>query len=136
VGLALHWRGCEPEIIAEVRDTVSEELAGLARRTGLKLLEFEEGLELRVPGRTKAHVVETILQETGQDAAMAYLGDGLTDEDAFRAMKGKGLTALVRPEDRPTAADFWIKPPHELLEFLWLWEDLRSRPGNCRRAAV
>jgi hypothetical protein len=29
----------------------------------------------------------------------------------------------VRPQFRATAADFWLQPPAELLEFLRLWHD-------------
>ncbi|MGH8609407.1 MAG: trehalose-phosphatase [Gammaproteobacteria bacterium] len=126
VGLALHWRGCAPQVVGELRDSLTREWAWLAHESGLKLCEFEEGMELRVSDRTKADTVETIIEETGEDAAVAYLGDGLTDEDAFRALKGKGLSALVCSEVRPSAADLWIRPPDGLLEFLWLWEDLRS----------
>ncbi|MGH8579916.1 MAG: trehalose-phosphatase [Gammaproteobacteria bacterium] len=126
--LALHWRGCPPAVTAEIRDSVAEEWRGLAQYTGLKLCPFEEGVELCVPGRTKADAVETIIEETGEDAAVAYLGDDLTDEDAFQSLKGKGLSALVRSEARPSAADLWIRPSNELLQFLWLWEDLRRYP--------
>jgi len=31
------------------------------------------------------------------------------------------VSILVRPQYRPTAADFWIRPPEELLEFLADW---------------
>ncbi|NIP26121.1 MAG: trehalose-phosphatase, partial [Phycisphaerae bacterium] len=75
-------------------------------------------LELRVPGRDKGDAVGTILAEMNQDAVTAYLGDDLTDEDAFKAIKGKGIGILVREELRSTAADVWIRPPEELLTFL------------------
>jgi trehalose 6-phosphate phosphatase len=52
---------------------------------------------------------------------VAYLGDDVTDEDAFRAVKGRGLAVLVRAEYRRTAADIWIKPPHELKNFIGRW---------------
>ena len=52
---------------------------------------------------------------------MAYLGDDRTDEDAFRALRGRGLSVLVRAEPRETAADAWIRPPEELIEFLRTW---------------
>jgi trehalose-6-phosphatase len=55
------------------------------------------------------------------DVAAAYLGDDLTDEDAFKAIKGKGIGVLVRSELRPTAADIWLTPPKDLLEFLSVW---------------
>lgn len=119
--LTFHWRGCAPAVITEIRDCVIQEWEELTQSTGLELCPFEEGMELRIPGRTKADAVKTVIEETGEDAAVAYLGDDRTDEDAFRALKGKGLSALVRSEVRPSAADLWIRPPKELLQFLWLW---------------
>ena len=50
--------------------------------------------------------------------AAAYLGDDVTDEDAFAAMRGQGLGALVSPQLRATRADLWLAPPRGLLEFL------------------
>lgn len=54
-------------------------------------------------------------------AAIAYLGDDLTDEDAFQALDTRGLRVLVRDALRPTAADIWLQPPDELLDFLRSW---------------
>jgi trehalose-6-phosphatase len=52
---------------------------------------------------------------------VAYLGDDSTDESAFQAMQGRGLTILVRPIWRETAAQLWLQPPDELRDFLGLW---------------
>ena len=82
-------------------------------------------MELRVPGRNKGHAVKTILRETEKGALVTYLGDDITDEDAFKALKGKGLSVLVREEFRPTTADVWLKPPEGLLEFLSRWHKTR-----------
>jgi trehalose 6-phosphate phosphatase len=51
----------------------------------------------------------------------AYLGDDVTDEDAFKALANKGLRALVREQLRETVADIWLIPPVELREFLKRW---------------
>jgi trehalose-phosphatase len=66
-------------------------------------------------------VVKSIIKEMGVKAVLAYLGDDLTDEDAFRALRGRGLSVLVRDSRRETAADLWVKPPQELLQFLEKW---------------
>jgi trehalose 6-phosphate phosphatase len=92
----------------------------LARMEGLALLEFEAGLELRA-GRNKGGAVEAILAEAGGVGPVAFLGDDLSDEAAFRAVRriGKrGLSVLVRREFRETAAEIWLRPPGELLVFL------------------
>jgi len=94
----------------------------------LTLRSFDGGLELRVPGRDKGSAVREVLAEEGVEAAAAYLGDDLTDEDAFRALQGKGLAALVRPESRPTAADIWLQAPDELILFLDRWLAAAGKP--------
>ena len=119
--LALHWRGLDEAKVKGIRNLVEPRWSTLAQAWQLSLREFDGGLELRVPGRDKGDAVRIVLEEIDQDAVAAYLGDDLTDEDAFRAIKGKGMGELVREELRPTAADLWIKPPEELLTFLAGW---------------
>lgn len=119
--LALHCRGLAEAAAAEIRQKVMEKWSSLTRETGLALQEFDGGVELRASGRNKGDAVVTILSEMGDDVVIAYLGDDLTDEDAFRALEGKGLSILVRPEFRSTVADLWLQPPEELIEFLKSW---------------
>ena len=124
--LAVHWRGRAPQQIDAIRSQVLENWALLARESGLELHEFDGGLELRVPGRHKGLAVDIVLNEcnAGPETAIAYLGDDLTDEDAFRVLAGRGLRVLVRREPRPSAADVRLVPPVELLEFLNHWADI------------
>jgi trehalose-phosphatase len=119
--LAIHWRGLDEKEINQIRKLVDPKWSLIAASSGLRLKEFDGGIELRVPARDKGDAVRTILEELENDAVLAYLGDDLTDEDAFKAIKGKGLGVLVRKELRPTAGDVWIRPPEELLEFLSGW---------------
>ncbi len=119
-GIAVHWRGLEKIDANHVRAQVTH-LEPLISQNSLKLLEFDGGVELRVTGTDKGYAVNSILDEGGQNAAVAYLGDDQTDEDAFLALKNRGLTILVRPQFRPTTADLWLKPPEELTEFLHQW---------------
>jgi trehalose 6-phosphate phosphatase len=119
--LAIHWRGLDEKRVEEIVNQVKPIWQLIAESSALNLKEFDGGLELRVPGRNKGDAVETILEEMPQGGVAAYLGDDLTDEDAFKMLKGKGLGVLVRKELRPTAADLWIQPPEELLDFLAVW---------------
>jgi trehalose 6-phosphate phosphatase len=122
-GLALHWRGLPEAVAGEIRAKAAKQWSSLIQGKGLALHEFDGGIELRVEGRHKGDAVAAILSEMGTDVVLAYLGDDLTDEDAFRALTGKGLSVLVRPEFRPTVADVWLQPPAELIEFLTSWTD-------------
>ncbi len=71
--------------------------------------------------RDKGDAVRTILDEVPANASVAYLGDDVTDEDAFQALHGRGLTVLVRRDWRPGAAQVWLRPPAQLREFLTNW---------------
>lgn len=119
-GIALHWRGLDADTVEDLYQKAKLALLPLTRSTRLSLAEFDGGIELRVRNCHKGHVVGEILGETG-DVPSAYLGDDRTDEDAFRALQGRGLTVLVRQELRPTAAELWITPPDELNQFLGNW---------------
>lgn len=125
--LALHWRGLEREEIETLQAKARAGWSNFSGDTGLELRDFDGGIELRVSGHDKGTVVETILSECRAGATVAYLGDDLTDEDAFAALAGKGLSVLVRPELRPTAAQLWLRPPDELLLFLEKWRESCSR---------
>ena len=94
----------------------------------MSLLAFDGGVELRPREPNKGSVVRSLLGAQKPPAAFAFLGDNRTDEDAFvavrEAMRGRSaLSVLVRPEWRPTAADVWLRPPEELLEFLQAWAE-------------
>jgi trehalose 6-phosphate phosphatase len=123
----VHWRGAAPRRAKEIEERTRALFAPMAQTDGLQLLEFECGLELRA-GRDKGAAVKAILAETDHDRAprtpAAFLGDDLTDEAGFAAMKGRGLSVLTRRAWRRTLADLWLKPPEELRQFLQEW--LRS----------
>jgi trehalose-phosphatase len=131
--LAIHWRGLPDEVAGEIRQIVTENWALYARASGLELHAFDGGLELRVPGRDKGDAVRQLRAEM-PDALLAYLGDDLTDEDAFRALSGTDLAVLARPELRPTAAGLWLRPPDEVLAFLERWARVRTAASGPARA--
>jgi trehalose-phosphatase len=119
-GSAVHWRGLEvaaPQIASKVKKVWSM----LPDRTGLRLMEFDGGIEICLAERNKGDAVRTILAEMGDGVPVAYLGDDHTDEDAFAALRGRGLSILVNSQYRPTAADVWIRPPDEVVTFLSDW---------------
>jgi len=119
--IAVHWRGLSDNDTEALRARVRLGWRPIAMERQLDLLEFDGGLEIRARAADKGEAVRAFLEEIGADAPIAYLGDDNTDESAFKALQGRGLTVLVRPKWRTTAAQFWLKPPEELLDFLGLW---------------
>jgi trehalose-phosphatase len=120
-GIAVHWRGLTDAEVERVQSCAQQGLSGFGGQPGLKLLRFEAGLELRVAHPDKGDAIASILSSSDDRAQIAYLGDDVTDEDAFRVLNSYGLTVLVRPEYRETNAQICLRPPHELLSFLEQW---------------
>lgn len=121
--VALHWRGLSDSEAERLRSIIKPTWEEIAQQGGLVLHGFDGGLELRLQGRDKGYAVRTVLDEEGAGVWGAYLGDDWTDEDGFKAIKGRGLPVLVRQDYRETDAEVWLRPPEELLEFLKRWDE-------------
>ncbi len=119
--IAVHWRGLLESEAERVRARVLLGWRPIADYSGLDLLEFDGGLEVRAFEADKGDAVRAFLGEISPGTPVAYLGDDNTDESAFQAMQDRGISVLVRPLWRQTAAQYWLKPPDELLDFLGLW---------------
>ena len=127
--IAVHWRGLSETERTELCGRIATGWFPIAARGSLKLLEFDGGVEMRMPDLDKGDAVRTVAEEVGPDVPIAYLGDDATDEQAFRALRDRGLTVLVRPKQRKSAAQVWLRPPEELREFLLRWrEATRTAP--------
>jgi trehalose 6-phosphate phosphatase len=129
-GIAIHWRGLSESSALQIHDKVSRAWTPIAERTRLSMLEFDGGIEIRVPNLDKGDAVRTIMEEMDPDIPIAYLGDDITDERAFCALGSRGISILVRPEWRQTSAQLWLKPPEGVLQFLTQWKQACSRDGR------
>lgn len=137
--LAMHTRGLRRDEAHQIEELARSFCCSVAGDSpldsGLEWLPFDGGIELRGSGCTKATAVHSILRDERSSTPAAYLGDDLTDEDAFAALRECSgprlcLSVLVRPEPRPSAAGLWLRPPHELLAFLDSWLAAASRSGG------
>lgn len=120
-GVAVHWRGLPEDRIEAILSKTLVGWTSLLTHQGLKLLQFEGGLELRVTRPNKGDAVASVISNLSPDTPIAFLGDDITDEDGFRNLAFRGLSILVRDEYRETEANAWIKPPQELISFLEQW---------------
>lgn len=120
-GVAVHWRGCTPREARRVEEAAREVWKRFLQAPQLRLLEFEQGVELRVAHPDKGDAVGSVIDEAGGEAEIAFLGDDIADEDGFRVLNARGLSVLVRTEYRETQAQAWLKPPEELIAFLEEW---------------
>ena len=98
--IALHYRQA-PE--AEAR--VKEFLHALARRRGLAVQAGKMVLELRPKGADKGDALRAFMTEPEfAGARPVFVGDDLTDEDAFEAAAALGGAGIVVGPPRRTAA--------------------------------
>jgi trehalose-phosphatase len=120
--IAVHYRDVRGEEgIGQVEaavDAVLAEHAGLRKRGGKKIFELQPD----VPW-DKGHAVSWLTEALGLDHAgvvVMYLGDDVTDEDAFRVLAKveNGLGIRVGGADAETLASYCLRDCDEVEEFL------------------
>lgn len=123
--IAVHWRGLPNAEVDRIAARVRKGWSRLAALSRMMVLDFDGGMEIRPKYPNKADAVRTIQNELEPGVPVAYMGDDRTDEDAFHILNGApaAITVLVRSEWRETAAQTWIQPPAQLLEFFDRWTD-------------
>jgi trehalose-phosphatase len=118
VSIAIHWRGIPQKRKSSILAVISPVWEMLAMANGLQVHPFDGGIELRIPGRDKGTAVRDILSSESDDIFSIYMGDDLSDEDAFKAIHTVGFGVLVRSTLRKTNAHFWTHPPQGILSLL------------------
>ncbi len=118
--VTIHWRGMDESEAGTLEGTIREEWSSIEKAPDFEIHKFDGGIELKVVGKTKGDAVKTLIEEMGSETVSAYLGDDLTDEDAFSVHK-TGVNVLVRDVLRDTHADVCITPPDEMVSFLNKW---------------
>ncbi|MFO8175820.1 MAG: trehalose-phosphatase [Longimicrobiales bacterium] len=121
--VAVHFRkaeaGAEPRIEEWARRTEAE-IPELRLTGGKKIFELRPDLEWD-KGKALLHLLEVLgFGREKSRAVPVYIGDDLTDEDAFRVIRSHGLGIVVRGEDdeRVTAARYALEDPGQVREFL------------------
>lgn len=119
--VVLHTRRMADESAA--RDAEAAALEVTTRHTGLHVLHGKHVVEVSVVRADKGTALVALRDEVGADV-VTYVGDDVTDEDAFRALGPDDLTVKVGPGE--TAARFRVDSPEDAAEVLRLVFDRRS----------
>jgi trehalose 6-phosphate phosphatase len=121
-GVAVHYRNAERDRIGEVAAAVRR----TGQRTALRVTTGREVIELRPDvdwdkGKTLRWVLDYVRDdERPGPLSPIYLGDDITDEDAFDAVRDDGIAIVVRhydDGDRATAASYALDGPEQVREF-------------------
>jgi trehalose-phosphatase len=124
--LAVHFRlAAEADLprIERAVDAAAASHPGLRKTCGKKVFELRPTLDWD-KGKALLWLLEQF--QIGRIGRLRpirpiFIGDDLTDEDAFRAVKGRGIGGigiLVAEEPRATVAEYSLRDPEEVREFL------------------
>ncbi|GFG73009.1 trehalose-phosphatase [Mycobacterium botniense] len=119
--VAVHYRSAPRDRVGEVAAAVR----AAGRREALRVTTGREVIELRPnidwdKGKTLNWVIDHLHGAGTGPLLPIYLGDDLTDEDAFDAVRQDGIGIVVRHTDdgdRATAARFALDGPAQVSEF-------------------
>lgn len=117
--IAVHYRNVPEDKVQTVLDAAHNVLANykeLKPGPGKKVLELKPNLDWH-----KGKAVYWLLNELNlnqPDIIPLYIGDDLTDEDAFAELQGKGIGILVGEHDEDTAAEYRLEDVEEVQAFM------------------
>ena len=131
--IAVHYRRAGADDVQRIEAVVDQVLADhprLRKGRGKKVFQVQPKTDW-----DKGHAVRWLLDRLGldrPDVLPLYIGDDVTDEDAFRALRERGLGIVIRDhETRSTAADYALEGPDDVTRFLgWLIDLDRERSAR------
>jgi trehalose-phosphatase len=129
--IAVHYRGIRRGSFGAVKllvDTVAHDVPELRKSRGKKIFELRPRMDWH-KGKALLWILEAL--DLDQSSVLPlYIGDDVTDEDAFRALKNRGIGIAVAEAPRNTDAGYILKNPAEVEAFL---EELESRMDDGAR---
>ena len=114
--LAAHYRlvtAAHRPRVAEAVDAVRAAHPRLRKDAGKAVLELRPDVEW-----DKGRAVRWLLERVAPEGTGIYLGDDLTDETAFAALRGHGIGIAVGVTTRETLAELALRDPEEVGSFL------------------
>jgi trehalose-phosphatase len=128
---AIHFRQTPADDLPKVEallDVLAQQHPTLRTLRGKKVCEFQPRIDW-----DKGRAVLLLADRLGvARRGLLYIGDDVTDEDAFRAIAGEGIGVLVCDEPRETAARYHLRDPDEVRVFLEQLADFMcgAQPGE------
>ena len=117
--IAVHYRNVAPPDVDRVRNIVAKvrpQFPTLRQTGGKKIIEFRPDIDWD-KGKAVLWLLNALGLEHGE-VTPVYIGDDETDEDAFRALLGRGLGLLVDDTGRATLAEYRLQSPADTEAFL------------------
>ncbi|MFH1889014.1 MAG: trehalose-phosphatase [Candidatus Omnitrophota bacterium] len=122
--LSFHFRLAKEKDIPFIKDSFREATISYLLKNNIKVGLGKKVLEVRPPIEwDKGKIVLWLLARQqvsrGEEKILPlYIGDDLTDEDAFEVLKNKGLTVFVGTPTRQSHARYYLEDTKEAFELL------------------
>jgi trehalose 6-phosphate phosphatase len=120
-GIAIHYRLVDPGRVPAVEaavDEVASKYGELRKAYGKKVFELQPAMDWH-KGKALQFVLKAMKLDDDEILPF-YIGDDVTDEDAFRALINKGCGIVVWDRPFPTAARYCLKSCEEVRRFILL----------------
>ncbi len=117
--VAVHFRLAGTEDIGRVEHIVDGVVARnpqLRKTGGKKVFELRPNMDWD-KGKAVLWLLDALDLDTAEVVPL-YIGDDVTDQDAFDALHGKGVSILVAQDPQATRADYRLSDPAEVGRFL------------------
>jgi trehalose 6-phosphate phosphatase len=117
--IAVHYRNVADNQVETVKKETEEVLQNhpqLKEGLGKKIIELKPNLDWH-----KGKAVRWLMNELNlnqPDIVPIYIGDDITDEDAFATLQGEGIGILVGEHDSKTAATYSLENVDEVRKLL------------------
>ena len=115
--LAIHYRNVAQKYFGWIHKVLKETLEKWKGRWKIAHGKMVFEIRPRVDFN-KGKAVREILRPSSRNTLPIYIGDDQTDEDAFREVKGRGITVFVGPGWLTSEAEYYLQNPPEVQEFL------------------
>jgi len=124
--VSVHYRNVNPDEVGTLYRLVSTTIQRypmLKLSTGKKVLEIKPDIMWN-KGKAMKWVLEALGMLQRNDVCTIYIGDDVTDEDAFEVFSEEkevfGLGIVVTDENKVTGAEYSLRNPTEVADFLSL----------------
>lgn len=119
-GVAFHYRPVAPARQPEAARAALEAASGLE---GVRVLHGKKVVEVSAAGADKGTALDALRRRVAAEAVV-FIGDDVTDEDAFGVLAGADVG--VKVGSGPTAARYRVEGPAQVPGLLLLLESLRA----------
>ncbi len=118
--IGIHYRNANEENIPEITgkaDDIIEQNPGFKKGEGKKIVEIKPDVDWH-KGKAVIWITEKLGLQDHNKYVPVYIGDDVTDEDAFQSILDFGIGILVGSHGKDTAAKFKLKNVYQVRIFL------------------